>query len=107
MKSIFFFNNKQEYISAHYILNTEDPNTYGTCGFEGSISISESFVFRSQFEPLYIIFEPLYIIFEPLYIIFEPLYIIFYHFYKNYFFVGIYILNEKVLNKQIRKVKDC
>ena len=50
------------------------------------VNISESFGFRSQFEQLFIIF---------------------YLFFLKYFFVGIYILNEKVLNKQIRKFKDC
>ena len=56
-------------------------------GFNGSVNILESCDFRSPFDPLNIIN--------------------FLTFFLKYFFVGIYILNEKVLDKQIRKFKDC
>ena len=55
-------------------------------GFNGSVNILDSCDFRSQFDPLNIIN--------------------FLTFFLKYFFVGIYILTEKVLDKQIRKFKD-
>ena len=59
---------------------------YQARGFNGSVNIPESCDFRSQFDLLNIICKP-------------------FSFYT--FFVGICILNENELNKQIRKIKDA
>ena len=71
MKTTFQITNTQkEVINRHF-------SFLMSRGFKGSVNISESCDFKSQFYPLFRIL-----------------------------FVGIYVFNEKILNKHISKFKD-